>query len=68
MAQAIKADGNKAVLQIHHAGREATLRGESGLPVYEPSAIDFSFLDYPVEELTTDHIKQIVQDFYRGRQ
>lgn len=66
VAQAIKADGNKAVLQIHHAGREATLRGESGLPVYAPSAIDFSFLDYPVEELTTDHIKQIVQDFYDG--
>lgn len=66
VARALKADGNKAVLQIHHAGREATSRGEKGLPVYAPSAIDFSFLDYPVEALTTDQIKQIVQDFYDG--
>ena len=64
VARAIKADGNKAVIQIHHAGREATLRGESGLPVYGPSALDFDFLDYPVEELSREHIKQIVQDFY----
>lgn len=66
VAEALKADGNKAVIQLHHAGREVTLHGESGLPVYGPSAIEFDFLNYPVEELSTDHIKQIIQDFYDG--
>jgi 2,4-dienoyl-CoA reductase-like NADH-dependent reductase (Old Yellow Enzyme family) len=66
VAKSLKADRNKAIIQLHHAGREATLRGESGQSVYGPSAIDFEFLDYPVEELSTDHIKQIVQDFYDG--
>ncbi len=63
IAQSLQKDGNLAVMQIAHAGREANYRGRQGEPVYAPSAIDFSFLDYPLTELTNDDIEQIIQDF-----
>lgn len=62
-AQALKKDGNKAILQIHHAGRAAVGRHVNGLDVVAPSAIDFSFLDYPVRELTLTEIDDIILDF-----
>ena len=62
-AQALKKDGNKAILQIHHAGRAAVGRHVNGLDVVAPSAIDFSFLDYPVRELTITEIDDIILDF-----
>ena len=62
-AQALKKDGNKAILQIHHAGRSAVGRHVNGLDVVAPSAIDFSFLDYPVRELTLTEIDDIILDF-----
>lgn len=65
-AQALKKDGNKAILQIHHAGRAAVGRHVNGLDVVAPSAIDFSFLDYPVRELTLAEIDEIILDFGRA--
>ncbi|MBG9983126.1 NADH-dependent oxidoreductase [Aerococcaceae bacterium DSM 111020] len=63
IAESLQKEGNLAVMQIAHAGREANYRGRQGETVYDPSAIDFSFLDYPVTELSNDDIEQIIQDF-----
>ena len=63
IAKALKKDGNKAILQIHHGGREARGRGAKGLEVLAPSGLDFSFLPYPVREMTNEEIEGIVRDF-----
>ncbi len=36
------------------------------VPVVAPSNIDFSFLDYPVRELTHEEILAIIADFGRA--
>src|SRR5690625_5139503 len=46
LANEIKKDGNKAIVQIHHAGREAVGAYANFGKVVAPSAIDFPFLDY----------------------
>lgn len=66
IATALKKDGNKAILQIHHGGRQASGRGKMGKEVLAPSAIDFSFLDYPVREMTNKEIEEIIKDFGRA--
>ncbi|MFC4770485.1 NADH-dependent flavin oxidoreductase [Enterococcus hermanniensis] len=66
VAKALKKDGNKAILQIHHAGRAAIGQAVSGEDVVAPSTIDFSFLDYPVRELTNEEILEIIADFGRA--
>lgn len=66
VAKALKKDGNKAILQIHHAGRAAIGQAVSGEDVVAPSNIDFSFLDYPVRELTHEEILAIIADFGRA--
>lgn len=66
IAQVLKKDGNKAILQIHHAGRQASGRAVSGEDVLAPSAIDFPFLKYPVRELTQQEILDIIADFGRA--
>ncbi|QLL70408.1 NADH-dependent oxidoreductase [Lactobacillus sp. 3B(2020)] len=63
LATTLKQDGNKALLQIVHSGREANYLPKLGKKVYAPSAIDFSFLDYPVYELSDAQIRQIIKDF-----
>ncbi len=63
VAQALKKDGNKAILQIHHGGRAAIGQAVSGQDVVAPSQVDFSFLDYPIRELTADEIDDIIKDF-----
>lgn len=66
LAQTLKKDGNKAILQIHHAGREAVGQAVSGERVLAPSALDFSFLSYPVYQLTHEEILDIIADFGRA--
>ncbi len=66
LATAMKKDGNKAVLQIHHSGRAAVGQAISGQDVVAPSAIDFDFLSYPVRELTGQEIEDIIKDFGRA--
>ncbi|RFE02201.1 NADH-dependent flavin oxidoreductase [Streptococcus parauberis] len=66
IAKALKKDGNKAILQIHHGGREAMGRAAKGKEVLAPSAIDFDFLDYPVREMTNEEIEEIIKDFGRA--
>lgn len=63
VASALKKDGNKAILQIHHGGRAAIGQAVSGQDVVAPSALDFPFLDYPVRALTDQEIHAIIADF-----
>lgn len=63
IADALKKDGNKALIQLVHTGREANFRAKQGYKVYAPSSFDFGFLDYEVEELTNEEIEEIIQDF-----
>lgn len=68
IANAIQSEGNKAIAQLAHAGREANYRGHNGKEVYAPSAIDFSFLDYKVHEMTENDIQEVIQDFANAAQ
>lgn len=63
VATALKKDGNKAILQIAHTGREANVRAMEDKPVYAPSAIDYHFLPYKVHELSDEQVKEIIDDF-----
>lgn len=63
IAEGLKKDGNKALLQLVHSGREAQYRHVLGGRVEVPSAIDFPWIDYPLHELTEDEVWQIVKDF-----
>lgn len=64
VAQAMKKDGNKAIMQIANTGREAAGRvALSEKPVYAPTAMDFPFLPYKVHEFSNEQIEKMVQDF-----
>ncbi len=66
LAQTIKKDGNKAIMQLYHGGRESVggynLFGE----VVAPSAIEFPFLPYVPRELTEAEIERIIVSFAEG--
>lgn len=63
MAQAMKAHGHKAVIQLAHTGREANYRAHLGLPVYAPTTANYSFLPYGVKAFTGAQVEQVVKDF-----
>ncbi len=63
IANGLKKDGNKAILQLVHSGREAQYRSVLGGRVEVPSKIDFPWIDYPLHELTEDEVWGIVKDF-----
>lgn len=59
----MKKDGNKAVLQIHHAGRRANGWAVSGEEVLAPSSMEMTSSGYPVREMTDEEIVEIIKDF-----
>lgn len=61
--EAMKSGGNKVVVQLHHAGREASYGYEKHGKVMGPSAVDFEFLDRPVTEMTEAEIEGVIKDF-----
>ena len=63
IAQALKKDGNKAILQIVHSGREAEYAAKIGRRVEVPSLVNYPWIDYPLHELTEEETWQIVRDF-----
>lgn len=63
VATALKKDGNKAILQLVHSGREAQYRYVLGGRVEVPTKMDFPWIDYPLHELTEEEVWQIVKDF-----
>ena len=60
IAQALKKDGNKAVMQIHHGGRMAIGRFINHQDVVAPSDLPRKF---PVRALTESEIEEIIADF-----
>ena len=63
IAQALKKDGNKAVMQIHHGGRMAIGRFINHQDVVAPSDLHRKF---PVRALTESEIEEIIADFGRA--
>lgn len=64
LADVIHQNGSKVVMQINHAGSNTTTE-ETGLPIVAPSAVPNPSkpnAQMP-QELTTEQIQQIVQDF-----
>lgn len=63
LATAMKSQGNKAILQLSHAGREAAGANQQGLRVVAPSKMTFPWINYDVEEITESEIEQLILDF-----
>lgn len=63
IASALKKDGNKAILQLCHSGREAAYAVQLGRRVEVPTAMDFPWIDYPLHELTEEETWKVVKDF-----
>lgn len=63
IASALKKDGNKAILQLCHSGREAAYAAQLGRRVEVPTAMDFPWIDYPLHELTEEETWEVVKDF-----
>ena len=62
-AEIMKSKGNKAIMQLHHAGREAVGGFHTFGKVQAPSAMKFPWLDYVPEALTHEQILGIINDF-----
>lgn len=63
LAAAMKKGGAKAILQLSHAGRDATGSNAAGKRVYAPSKVDFPWLHYEFAEMTPDDIEQVLADY-----
>ncbi len=63
IAEVLKKDGNKAILQICHAGREANYAGALGRVAAVPSIVEMPWIDYPLHMLEEDEVWDIVKDF-----
>lgn len=63
LATIMKAGGAKAILQLSHAGRGAGASVANGQRVYAPSKLPFPWLDYEVDEMTTDDIHHVINDY-----
>ncbi|MDD2287014.1 MAG: NADH-dependent flavin oxidoreductase [Paludibacter sp.] len=63
LADIIKDKGNKAIMQLHNAGREAVGAYQRYGKVFAPSSINFPFLDYVPEELSHVQILSIIDDY-----
>lgn len=63
LAKVMKEGGAKAILQLSHAGRDSTGSVQNGARVYAPSKLNFSWIDYPIDEMTEDDIEQVIDDY-----
>lgn len=63
VAAALKKDGNKAILQLCHAGREANYAHNLGCMAVVPSAVKMPWIDYPLHVLEEQEILDIIDDF-----
>lgn len=63
VAAALKKDGNKAILQICHAGREANYAPALGRIAGVPSMAEMPWINYPLHVLEEDEVWEIVKDF-----
>ncbi|MCH4130533.1 oxidoreductase [Lactiplantibacillus pentosus] len=68
LATAMKSKGARAILQLSHAGRDSGPSQAAGKRVYAPSKMDFPWLDYDVDEMTTTDIENVIHDFQAATQ
>jgi 2,4-dienoyl-CoA reductase-like NADH-dependent reductase (Old Yellow Enzyme family) len=61
LAQNIKKDGNKAIVQLYHGGVNSLVSYQKHGKVYGPSNINFNHLDYNVTELTTQEVWNLIE-------
>ncbi|MCR9038744.1 NADPH dehydrogenase NamA [Bacillus sp. L381] len=59
LTEQVKAQGSKIGIQLAHAGRKAELDGD----IYAPSAIPFDKQSKTPVEMTTEQIKETIQEF-----
>lgn len=59
LTEQVKAQGSKIGIQLAHAGRKAELDGD----IYAPSAIPFDEQSKTPAEMTTEQIKETIQEF-----
>ena len=63
VAKTLKKDGNKALLQLCHAGREAEYGVSLGRRLEVPSIVDYPWIKVPLYEMTDEDIRQVIKDF-----
>lgn len=63
LAEAGHESGNKIIVQLQHAGRDAQLASDAYDGAVVPSKMDFPFLNSDVHEMTEEVIYQTIQDF-----
>lgn len=68
LASTIKKDGARAIVQLHHGGREAGVYYDLGGIPEAPSDLDYqhnphSSIDYPVREMTIGQIHDVIRDY-----
>lgn len=63
IADALKKDNNKAILQLQHSGIKGMARYIEGKDVVGPSSVEYLGLEYPVRELKHDEIVAIIKNF-----
>lgn len=63
LADALKENNNKAILQIQHSGRESKGSYMQFGKTYAPSRMEFPWLPYIPEELSTEEVYQVVEEF-----
>lgn len=63
LASAIKSKGNRAVIQLHHAGREANAGAAEFGHAQGPSTQDFPWLDHDVVGMTAEEIDAVITAF-----
>lgn len=66
LAKVLKKDGNKALLQLCHAGREANYAHALGRTAAVPSKVEMPWIDYPLHVLTEEEVWEVVKDFGRA--
>lgn len=63
IADALKKDNNKAILQLQHSGIKGMARYIEGIDVVGPSSVEYLGLEYPIRELKHDEIVAIIKNF-----
>lgn len=66
LAQVMKSWDNAAILQIFHGGIQSRFTYEEHHKVYGPSAIEGQHASFPVTELSSEEIDQLIEQFGRA--
>lgn len=68
IATAAKAKGNRAIVQLHHAGREANAGAAEFGYAQGPSTQEFTWLNHPVKGMSEEEIEDVIKAFGKATQ